>query len=185
MSRRRQNAGSKRATVADEQSDAVEPLDSNRVNQVPPYRFQKSIHPTVLFDRKKAVLFGNPNKLERLSMVKHPYFTHPMSEDVRKKHISIPLRATSIVARIRPLLLAAAMKAYSFHAVPIYMFEMVCIFEMLGDTASAQKAFRSFLESQQEFKPTDVDRITLERRDVEEALRQAFASRDQWDKRSQ
>ncbi|SRR5216683_3554256 len=42
--------------------------------------------------------------------------------------------------------LAAATKAYSLHSLPIYMFDMGCIFEMLGDTTSAQGAFRSFLE---------------------------------------
>jgi len=69
--------------------------------------------------------------------------------------------------------LAAATKAYSLHSLPIYMFDMGCILEMLGDSASAQGAFRSFLESQREFKPSDVDRIALEQRDLEAAIREA------------
>jgi hypothetical protein len=69
--------------------------------------------------------------------------------------------------------LAAASKAYSLHSLPIYMFDMGCIFEMLGDTASAQGAFRSFLESQRTFQPSDVDRIALGQRDVEAAVREA------------
>ncbi len=70
--------------------------------------------------------------------------------------------------------LAAATKAYSLHSLPIYMFDMGCIFEMLGDSASARDAFRSFLESQRNFKPSDVDRITLGRRDVEAAVKEAL-----------
>lgn len=69
--------------------------------------------------------------------------------------------------------LAAAMKAYSFHSVPIYMFDMGCIFDMLGKKTSAAEAFRSFLESQKIFKPSDVDRIALRERDVAEAIRHA------------
>ncbi len=69
--------------------------------------------------------------------------------------------------------LAAASKAYSLHSLPIYLFDMGCIFEMLADTASAQDAFRSFLESQRKFKPSDVDRITLGKRDVDAAIREA------------
>jgi hypothetical protein len=71
--------------------------------------------------------------------------------------------------------LAAATKAYSLRSLPIYMFDMGCIFEMLGETASALAAFRSFLDSQRKFKPSDVDRITLDRRDVEAAVREALA----------
>jgi len=69
--------------------------------------------------------------------------------------------------------LAAATKAYSFHSLPIYMFDMGCIFEMLGETAPAQNAFRSFLQSQQTLAPSDVDRIALRGRDIEEAIKQA------------
>ena len=69
--------------------------------------------------------------------------------------------------------LAAASKAYSLHSLPIYMFDMGCLFEMLGDTASAQGAFTSFLESQGKFKASDVDNITLRQRDVEAAVLEA------------
>src|ERR1035441_9895271 len=70
--------------------------------------------------------------------------------------------------------LAAATKAYSLHHLPIYMFDMGCIFEMVRDTASAQSAFRSFVESQRKFTPSDVDRITLKQRDIEAAVREAL-----------
>lgn len=69
--------------------------------------------------------------------------------------------------------LAAASKAYSLHSLPIYMFDMGCMFEMLGDSAAASDAYRSFLEMQRKFKPNDVDGITLARRDVEAAVREA------------
>lgn len=70
--------------------------------------------------------------------------------------------------------LAAAGKAYSLHSLPIYMFDMGCILEMLGDTASARDAFRSFLELHQKFTPSDVDRITLGQRDIEGAVEEAL-----------
>jgi len=70
--------------------------------------------------------------------------------------------------------LAAAGKAYSLHPLPIYMFDMGSILEMLGDTASARDAFRSFLELQRKFKPSDVDRITLKQRDVDAAVEEAL-----------
>jgi hypothetical protein len=70
--------------------------------------------------------------------------------------------------------LAAAGKAYSLHSLPIYMFDMGSILEMLGDTASARDAFRSFLELQRKFRLSDVDRITLKQRDVEAAVEEAL-----------
>jgi len=69
--------------------------------------------------------------------------------------------------------LGAATKAYSFRSLPIYMFDMGCIFEMLGETASALDAFRSFLELQRAFKPSDVDMIVLGQRDVDAAIIEA------------
>jgi hypothetical protein len=69
--------------------------------------------------------------------------------------------------------LAAASKAYSLHSLPVYLFDMGCIFEMLGETGSAQDAFKTFLESQRRFKPSDIDRITLRQRDVDAAIREA------------
>lgn len=68
---------------------------------------------------------------------------------------------------------AAASKAYSLHSLPIYLFDMGCIFEMLGDTASALGSFRSFLELQRKFTPSDVDRITPKHRDVDAAVIEA------------
>jgi hypothetical protein len=69
--------------------------------------------------------------------------------------------------------LAAATKAYSLHSLPIYMFDVGCMFEMLGETTSALNAFRSFLESQRKFKASDMDMISLRQRDVEAAIREA------------
>lgn len=69
--------------------------------------------------------------------------------------------------------LAAASKAYSLHPLPIYVFDMACMFEMLGDRASAADAFRSFLELHRNFRPSDVDRITLRQRDTDAAVKEA------------
>jgi hypothetical protein len=69
--------------------------------------------------------------------------------------------------------LAAATKAYSSHPLPIYMFDIGCILEMLGDEASARDAFRSFLESYQNFEPADVDEIAMRHRDIGVAVKEA------------
>lgn len=69
--------------------------------------------------------------------------------------------------------LAAAGKAYSLHALPVFMFDVACIFDMLGDNGSARDAFRSFLTSQEQFRPSDVDNIALSQRDVNAAIREA------------
>lgn len=72
--------------------------------------------------------------------------------------------------------LAAATKAYSLHSLPIYMFDMGCMFEMLGENSSANAAFSQFLELQQNFEPSDVDKLVLRQRDIEAAVRHARAS---------
>ena len=69
--------------------------------------------------------------------------------------------------------LEAARKAYCVHPLPIYMFDMGCLLEMLGDVSSADNAFRSFLESQQMFQPTSMDEIALKNRDVNAAIAEA------------
>ena len=69
--------------------------------------------------------------------------------------------------------LAAATKAYSLHALPIYVFDMGCILEMLGDADSARNAFRTFLEFHREFKASDIAKLTLKFRDVDAAVREA------------
>ncbi len=69
--------------------------------------------------------------------------------------------------------LAAAAKAYRFHPLPIYLFDVGCILDMLGDPDSAQISFRSFLELQRDFKVSELDKIFLKQRNVESALRQA------------
>lgn len=69
--------------------------------------------------------------------------------------------------------LAAAAKAYSLHSLPIYLFDMACLLEMLGNTASAKEAFRTFLTAQSKFQPTDLDTVILRNRNVDEAQEQA------------
>lgn len=71
--------------------------------------------------------------------------------------------------------LAATSKAYSFHSLPIYMFDIGCILGMLGDTTSAQDAYKLFLESEQKFVPSDEDTVVLKQRDMGAALREARA----------
>lgn len=45
---------------------------------------------------------------------------------------------------------------------------------MLGDTTSARDAFRSFVDLQEKFRPSDVDRVTLGQRDLDAAIEEAL-----------
>lgn len=72
--------------------------------------------------------------------------------------------------------LASAMKAYSLHPLPIYMFDMGCLFRMLDDEASARDSFQTFLRANQTFKPTESDRIALSNRDIDAAVLEARRS---------
>jgi hypothetical protein len=72
--------------------------------------------------------------------------------------------------------LAAATKAYSLHPLPIYMFDMGSLFEMLGDRASARDAFENFLDAHCRFNPSDLDSMILKNRDVDAAVREARKS---------
>lgn len=72
--------------------------------------------------------------------------------------------------------LAAATKAYSLHPLPIYMFDVGCLLEMLGETQSARNAFRTFLDRQSRFTPASADSSVLKDRDLDAAIAQARRS---------
>lgn len=69
--------------------------------------------------------------------------------------------------------LAALSKAYLVHPLPIHMFDVGCLLEMLQENASARNAFKSFLEMHQSFKPSAIDEYVLKHRDIEAAVREA------------
>jgi hypothetical protein len=62
--------------------------------------------------------------------------------------------------------LAAVAKAGTFHELPIYKFDLACVFEFLGEREIAAECFREFLSRCEKFKPTTVDLSTAKQRDI-------------------
>lgn len=69
--------------------------------------------------------------------------------------------------------IAAIGKAYSFHRLPIYFYDLACFFEMSDTPVEAKKSFKTFLELQLSFKPDTIDNLFLQSRDVDEAIKDA------------
>lgn len=69
--------------------------------------------------------------------------------------------------------LASIVKASTFHPLPIYTFDLGCIFEFLGEEDTAAKCFREFLQSAEHFTPNEVDAFSLKQRDVSLAIKTA------------
>jgi hypothetical protein len=73
--------------------------------------------------------------------------------------------------------IASVTKAYTFCPLPIYMYDLACFMEMNGRNDEARIAFRSFLELQEKFSPSQTQGILLnaQQRDVDEAIKDAKA----------
>ena len=73
--------------------------------------------------------------------------------------------------------IASVAKAYTFCPLPIYMYDMACFMEMNGRNNEARTAFRSFLELQEKFRPSQIQEVLLDsqQRDVDEAIKDAKA----------
>ncbi len=67
--------------------------------------------------------------------------------------------------------LAAVAKAGTVHELPIYEFDLACVFEFLGEREIAAECFREFLSRCEQFKPTVVDVSTARQRDVPLAVK--------------
>jgi hypothetical protein len=61
-------------------------------------------------------------------------------------------------------------KAVTFHEMPIYRFDLACLFELLGERDIAMECFREFLSASDRFVSTVVDRSTVKRRNVPLAI---------------
>ncbi len=57
----------------------------------------------------------------------------------------------------------AMMKAYAIHNLPIYLFQIAGLFELIGAGDDAKKFFRLFLKEQREFTPDQVESIFINR----------------------
>jgi len=68
---------------------------------------------------------------------------------------------------------ASTMKAYSYHQLPIYLYDGACLMAMMSNTAEAEDLFRKFLKRQSKFKPNQIDELNLKDRDIDEAIRDA------------
>lgn len=66
--------------------------------------------------------------------------------------------------------LAAVAKAVTFHEMPIYRFDLACLFELLGERDIAMECFREFLSASDRFVSTVVDRSTVKQRNVPLAI---------------
>lgn len=71
--------------------------------------------------------------------------------------------------------IASISKAYSFCPLPIYIYDLAYYMEMDGDSEEAMSTFKYFLELQNSFKPSQIQKILLKGlpRDVDEAIRDA------------
>ena len=69
--------------------------------------------------------------------------------------------------------IASVSKAYSICPLPIYMYDLACFMEMNGKNDEAKNAFKSFLELQENFKPTQIQEMLLnaQARDIDEAIK--------------
>ena len=71
--------------------------------------------------------------------------------------------------------IAAITKAYSIYQLPIYLYDFACLMEITGKVNVARKMFKDFLNKQLEFKPNKVDKLLLNQRDIDEAVKDAKA----------
>lgn len=69
--------------------------------------------------------------------------------------------------------MAAALKAYSLYPLPIYLYDLASFTEMARDVTAAKEAFKKYLNAQSSFKPDQIDKIFLQERDVDEAIKDA------------
>lgn len=76
---------------------------------------------------------------------------------------------------------AAVAKAVTFHEMPIYRFDLACVFELLGEREIAIECFRDFLSASDQFVSTVVDSSTIKQRNLPLAI--AVAKRKLEEKR--
>jgi hypothetical protein len=66
--------------------------------------------------------------------------------------------------------LAAVAKAGTLHELPIYKFDLACVFEFLGVKGIATECFREFLSRHDRFVPGAVDGFTVKQRNIPRAV---------------
>lgn len=71
------------------------------------------------------------------------------------------------------LAIAAIAKAYSVYQLPIYLYDLACYLESKKMHDEAKKMFKLFLVREHEYKPDQLDHISLGDRDINEARNRA------------
>jgi len=61
----------------------------------------------------------------------------------------------------------AQMKAYAVHNLPVYLFQVAGMFELVGDADNAKEFFRQFLKAQSNFIPDNIDTMFLNQTDFD------------------
>lgn len=65
---------------------------------------------------------------------------------------------------------SAALKAYSIHPLPIYLYDYGFFMGMLTEEEIAKEVFSRFLDLQAQYVPSQVGQLFLKRRDVQDAI---------------
>ena len=69
--------------------------------------------------------------------------------------------------------LSASAKAYGLTGLPIYLYDLACLFHVQGNIKKVLIFFREFLRLQKSFKPSPPEELVLSERDIEGAIRDA------------
>jgi hypothetical protein len=95
------------------------------------------------------------------------------------EHLNIELIGAGDEAKaaIMEKAIQAQMKAYLYHGLPAYIYQLAGMLEFSGDIESAKKCFQLFLDAQREFQADKIDAILLRETglDVAEAVAKAEA----------
>jgi len=70
--------------------------------------------------------------------------------------------------------IASITKAYSLFPLPIYLYDLAYFMEMNNKHELAKEVFKSFLQLQEEFKPTSIQNVFLNERDIDAAVEDAM-----------
>ena len=65
-------------------------------------------------------------------------------------------------------------KAYTFHELPIYLYDFACLLEMRDKMDEAKELFKKFLLAQKNYTPNNIDTICLQDQDINEAISDAI-----------
>lgn len=70
-------------------------------------------------------------------------------------------------------LVSYLVKAYSIYQLPIYLYDLACIYEAIGKIDEAKNLFIKFLDDQSNYKPSQIgeDLMKIPRRNIKESIK--------------